>query len=58
MYGDLGLITNDPHRPPQTEKGFRDDTLTKLINQGVGDHKLAFPIEVKGGQNITFSNQK
>lgn len=25
MYGDLGLIIKDPKRPPQIEKGFRDD---------------------------------
>lgn len=40
MYGDLGLIMNDPSRPPQSEKGFRDDSLTKLVTQGTGDHKL------------------
>lgn len=58
MYGDLGLILNDPARPPQSEKGFKDDALTKLVTQGSGDHKLQFPIEVKGGQSISFSNQK
>lgn len=58
MYGDLGLILNDPSRPPQTQKGFRDDTLTKLVTQGAGDHKLQFPIDVRGGQNITFNSQK
>lgn len=25
MYGDLGLIIDDPQRPAQVEKGFRDD---------------------------------
>lgn len=40
MYGDLGLIINDPLKPPQSEKGFRDDVLTKLVTQGTGDHKL------------------
>lgn len=40
MYGDLGLIIKDPSRPPQTEKGFRDDTLKRLVTQGNGDHKL------------------
>jgi hypothetical protein len=25
MYGDLGLIIKDPKRPPQEEKGFRDE---------------------------------
>lgn len=44
MFGDLGLISNDPNRPPQAQKGFRDDNLTKLLNQGTGDHKLTFPI--------------
>jgi hypothetical protein len=27
MYGDLGLIINDPARPPQIEKGFHDQEL-------------------------------
>ncbi len=40
MYGDIGLILNDPSKPPQSEKGFRDDVLTKLVTQGTGDHKL------------------
>ena len=44
MYGDLGLIINDPERPAQIQKGFRDDALTKLVNQGTGDHRLSFPI--------------
>ena len=24
LYGDLGLIINDPNRPPQANKGFLD----------------------------------
>lgn len=58
MYGDLGLIIDDPQRPPQVEKGFRDDELTKLVEKGVGDKQLEFPIEVKGGGNIKFATQK
>lgn len=58
MYGDLGLIMNDPNRPPQDEKGFRDDGLTKLIASGAGDERLSQPITVKGGSTITFSSQK
>ncbi len=27
MYGDLGLIINDPNRPPQINKGFLDKDL-------------------------------
>ena len=34
MFGDLGLILNDPSRPPQSEKGFRDDKLTHLLESG------------------------
>lgn len=44
MYGDLGLILNDPLRPPQSQKGFHDDILSKLILNSQGDHKLSFPI--------------
>lgn len=40
MYGDLGLILNDPTRPPQDQKGFKDSELTRLVTQGVGDQKL------------------
>lgn len=40
MFGDLGLIMNDPSRPPQTEKGFRDDKLEKLLTQGEGNSNL------------------
>ena len=31
MFGDLGLILNDPSCPPQTEKGFKDEKLSKLL---------------------------
>lgn len=34
MYGDLGLIINDPNRPPQKEKGFNDLELKTLIEKG------------------------
>jgi hypothetical protein len=34
MYGDLGLIINDSSRPPQTEKGFHDEDLNRLIWKG------------------------
>lgn len=58
MYGDLGLIIDDPQRPPQVEKGFRDDELTNLVEKGVGDRQLDSPIEVKGGGNLKFTTQK
>ena len=58
MFGDLGLIMNDPNMPPQTEKGFRDDKLTQLIETGAGNEGLSVPIHVKGGNNISFSNLK
>jgi hypothetical protein len=32
MFGDLGLIINDPNRLPQETKGFLDLDLTKLLS--------------------------
>lgn len=58
MYGDLGLIISDPERPPQNSKGFHDEELAQLVARGVGDRPLAQPIEVKGGGNVKFNNQK
>lgn len=58
MYGDLGLIIKDPMRPPQIEKGFKDDSLFKLVEGGFGDERLSQPITVKGGTSMTFSSQK
>lgn len=60
MYGDLGLIINDPQRPPQTEKGFHDDDLTNLITNGTGNQSIqgVFAKNKEGGQQITFANQK
>ena len=58
MFGDLGLIMNDPNRPPQTEKGFRDDNLMKLLDNGSGDENLRTPIQVKGGQTLSFNSLK
>lgn len=37
MYGDLGLIMNDPNRRPQTEKGFHDPQLYELIMKGANN---------------------
>ena len=31
MFGDLGLILNDPSVPPQAEKGFNDNKLKALL---------------------------
>ena len=36
MYGDLGLVINDPLRPPQKEKGFHDNELYDLVNNVEG----------------------
>ena len=36
LYGDLGLIMNNPNFPPQTTKGFCDDSLTRLVVRGEG----------------------
>ncbi len=35
MFGDLGLIINDPNRPPQAEKGFFDKDLTNLLTKNL-----------------------
>ena len=58
MFGDLGLIMNDPNFPPQAEKGFRDDKLTQLLETGFGNESLSSPIHVKGGSSVSFSNLK
>jgi magnesium-transporting ATPase (P-type) len=31
IYGDIGLVRPNPKIPPQTEVGFRDDELTRLM---------------------------
>ena len=31
MYGDIGLISDDPSVPKQLTKGFRDDDFKKMI---------------------------
>ncbi len=40
MFGDLGLIINDPKRPPQVEKGFFDNDLTGLLTKNIGDNEI------------------
>lgn len=34
MYGDLALISKDPNAQPQTEKGFQDKALERLVHNG------------------------
>lgn len=46
MFGDLALISKDGKAKPQTEKGFHDDNLTKLIVKGEGNGPLLKPITV------------
>ena len=61
MYGDLALIQKNPTSPPQTSKGFYDESLTKLINSGIGNKNLLKPIIVSnrdGGNAITYNNSK
>jgi hypothetical protein len=58
MYGDLGLISNGTLSSLEMEKGFRDDKLKQLVTRGTNDHKLDFPIEIKGRQPLTFTTQK
>ncbi len=40
MFGDLGLIIEDPSRPPQIEKGFQDQQLKDLISKGINNTAL------------------
>jgi magnesium-transporting ATPase (P-type) len=40
IFGDLGLIVNDPTRPPQTEKGFHDEELTALLEKGMHNGQI------------------
>ncbi len=61
MFGDLALISKDPNAEPQTEKGFHDDKLAKLIFTGEGNSQLSKPITVtskEGGNPLTFNSKK
>ncbi len=46
MYGDLSLIQNNPNIPPQTQKGFYDSNLTRLLATGQGNRNLRNPITI------------
>ena len=61
MFGDVGLIMNNPNFPPQEEKGFHDDKLKALLQTGTGSEPLNPKISVRnrdGGQEISFSGTK
>lgn len=60
MYGDLGLIIKDPLRPPQVEKGFRDDELKGLIDKGANNIPVndVFVKNKEGSQSISFRQMK
>lgn len=60
MYGDLGLIIRDPKRPPQEEKGFRDEELKSLVEKGANNIavKDVFVKNREGGQEISFRQMK
>lgn len=60
MYGDLGLVINDPARPPQQEKGFHDEELRNMILKGSGNFAIK-DVVVKdrdGRQVINFPQMK
>jgi len=60
MYGDLGLIIKDHNYPPQTEKGFHDETLNGLINKGTDNIPVNDLIvkDREGRQSIHFRQMK
>lgn len=60
LYGDLGLIINDPNRPPQTNKGFLDKQLEDLIKKNQNNIPVSdvFVTDGKGNSRINFSNMK
>ena len=61
LYGDISLIAPDKNgKKEQEHKGFYDEGLTKLVNQGTGNEPLKEPIRVRdrnGGNEITFKNK-
>jgi hypothetical protein len=59
IYGDIGLIANDPNRPPQTEKGFHDGDLVALLEKGVNNAPVndVF-VRSKEGHSLVFRQQK
>ena len=61
IYGDLGLISNDPNAVVQEDKNFRDDRLKAILTGQVANEALSQKISVRnkdGGQEINFSNMK
>jgi magnesium-transporting ATPase (P-type) len=62
LYGDLALISKDSERPPQAEKGFRDDHFKHIIRHPDNPHKNTIKeVHVKdrqGNTKITFSSIK
>lgn len=60
MFGDIGLIINDPKRPPQLEKGFQDADLYGILHgPPVAHGKMFSPITIeRNGQSLVFSNIK
>lgn len=63
LYGDLGLVIDDPARPPQAEKGFHDRELEAMmrVNGKPNVEKLYTPISVKDREKeqvIKFKDMK
>jgi hypothetical protein len=60
MFGDIGLIINDPLRLPQKEKGFHDDDLKGLIEKGLNNLPVndVFVKSKEGSQSISFKQIK
>lgn len=59
IFGDIGLIANDPTRPPQTEKGFHDADLTALLDKGTNNVPVndVF-VRSREGQGMVFRQLK
>ena len=63
MYGDVSLIAPDKDKKKQTQnnhKGFYDQKLTKLVNNGENDESLRFPLKItdkSGGNEIVFNKK-
>lgn len=47
IYGDTSLITEKKGQPKNNIKGFSDDGLRKILNNGTGDEALYKEIVVK-----------
>ena len=59
IFGDLGLIIDDPARPPQTDKGFHDADLTALMDKALNNSAVSDVfVRSKEGQSIVFKQMR